>query len=149
MRVSKCILIAFVLVSLGAAAQTQAAPAPQQPAAAASPAMPMAQPPAQATPVQSGPAQAQPPQAAAPTTLDQVVDRVVEREHGLMEMLKTRTPIVETYLQNLQLDPQLGPVPKDDRYFLGRIDLSESIDRKSYLNDESMEKSLLGGFTRL
>jgi hypothetical protein len=52
-------------------------------------------------------------------------------------------------LQNLQWDAQLGPVPKDDRYFLGRIDLSESIDRKSFLSDDSMEKHLLGGFTRL
>jgi hypothetical protein len=72
----------------------------------------------------------------------------VLREHGLIDMLKTRTPIIETYLQNLQWDTQLGPVPKDDRYFLGRMDLSESIDRKTYLQDESMEKHLLGGLTK-
>lgn len=102
---------------------------------------------APSTPAQPAPAQPQPAQAA-PTTLDQVVDRFIQREQGLMEMLKTRTPIVETYLQNLQWDAQLGPVPKDDRYFLGRMDLSESIDRKSYLNDESMEKHLLGGITK-
>ncbi len=28
--------------------------------------------------------------------MDQVVDRAIEREHALMEMLKTRTPLVET-----------------------------------------------------
>jgi hypothetical protein len=77
-----------------------------------------------------------------------VVDRIILREHGLIDMLKTRTPIVETYLQNLQLDAQLGPVPKDDRYFLGRVDLTESIDRKSYLQDESMQKHLMGGVTK-
>ncbi len=88
------------------------------------------------------------PAQAAPSTLDQVVDRIILREHGLIEMLKTRTPIVETYLQNLQWDPELGPVPKDDRYFLGRVDLTESIDRKSYLQDESMQKHLLGGVTK-
>ena len=85
----------------------------------------------------------------AVSTADQVIDRIIEREHGLMQMLKTRTPIVETYLQNLQPDPQLGPVPKNDRYFLGRMDLSESIDRKTFLSDENIEKHLLGGFTRL
>ena len=100
------------------------------------------------TPAQAAPDQPQPAQAA-PTTLDQVVDRIIQREVGLMEMLKSRTPIVETYLQNLQWDAQLGPVPKNDRYFLGRVDLSESIDRKTFLSDESMEKHLLGGFTRL
>ena len=100
------------------------------------------------TPAQAAPDQPQPAQAA-PSTLDQVVDRIIQREVGLMEMLKSRTPIVETYLQNLQWDAQLGPVPKNDRYFLGRVDLSESIDRKTFLSDESMEKHLLGGFTRL
>ena len=53
--------------------------------------------------------------ASAPSTLssamDQVVDRAVDREHALIEMLKTRTPIVETYLQNLKFDRQLGPAP--------------------------------------
>jgi hypothetical protein len=83
------------------------------------------------------------------STADQVIDRIIEREHALLEMLKSRTPIVETYLQNLQPDPQLGPVPKNDRYFLGRMDLSESIDRKTFLSDENIQKHLLGGFTRL
>jgi Peptidase family M48 len=88
-------------------------------------------------------------QAAAPATMDQVVDRLVEREHDLIKMLETRTPVVETYLQNLRLDPQLGAVPKDDRYFLGRMDLAESIDRRDFLKETSMEKHLLGGFTKL
>ena len=70
---------------------------------------------------------------AQPTTMDQVVDRFVLRERGLVKMLETRTPVLETYLQNLTLDPALGPVPKDDRYFLGRMDLSESIDRRLML----------------
>ncbi len=84
----------------------------------------------------------------AVTTADQVIDRIITREHALMEMLKTRTPIVETYLQDLKPDPQLGPVPKDDRYFLGRMDLSEAIDRKTFLNDENIQKHLLGGLTK-
>src|SRR5258706_1719149 len=60
-----------------------------------------------------------------PTTMDQVVDRFIEREHGLMKALSNRTPVVETYLQNLTVDPQLGPVPSDDHYFLGRMDMCE------------------------
>ena len=84
----------------------------------------------------------------SPTTVDQVVDHLIERERNLMKMLDRRTPIVETYLQNVTVDPELGPVPKNDRYFLGRMDLSKSIDRKDYMNEESMEKRLLGGFTK-
>jgi len=82
--------------------------------------------------------------------MDQVVDRAIEREHALMEMLKTRTPFVETYLQNLKFDPHVGPAPAQDHYFLGRMDLGESVDRRDYLSkDISFESHMLGGFTRL
>src|SRR5437762_12909115 len=90
-------------------------------------------------------------QPAAPsTTMNQVVDRVVEREHSLMDMLKSRTPFVETYLQDVKFDPKTGRAPAQDHYFLGRMDLSESVDRRDYLTrDASFESHLLGGFTRL
>ncbi len=61
--------------------------------------------------------------------MDQVVDRVILREKDLITFLSKRTPIVETYLQNLHPGSQLGPIPQDDHYFLGRMDLSDSIDR--------------------
>jgi len=86
--------------------------------------------------------------------MDQVVDRVILREKDLIKFLSPRTPIVETYLQDLTQDPQLGPIPHDDHYFLGRMDLSESIDRSDYLEgkgkdkDEGMERHLLGGITK-
>ena len=84
------------------------------------------------------------------TTMDWVVDRAVEREHALMEMLKGRTPFVETYLQALKFRRQEGPVPVEDHYFFGRMDLSESTKRLDYLaKDTSFESRLLGGFTRL
>ncbi len=85
--------------------------------------------------------------------MDQVVNLFIQREHGLIKVLSTRTPVVETYLQNLTADPQLGPVPSGDHYFLGRLDMGETIDRKDYLKDdkkgESMQAKLLGGFGKL
>jgi hypothetical protein len=138
MRVSKWMMAAPLLISLSAFAQTV------QPAQASQSVQPGTGPVSASGNTPAAPAQ----QAQAPSTMDQVVDRIILRERGLIDMLKTRTPIVETYLQNLQWDAQLGPVPKDDRYFLGRVDLTESIDRKSYLQDESMEKHLLGGVTK-
>jgi hypothetical protein len=130
MRNLNWIVLAVLLLAMTAVAQ-QPAPAPQNP------------PPVPATQ----------PAPAAPATMDQVVDRVVEREKGLIKMLASRTPVVETYLQDLTQDPQLGPIPKSDHYFLGRMDLSDSIDRSDYLKkdkeEEGMEKHLLGGFTKL
>src|SRR6201981_1899971 len=83
--------------------------------------------------------------------MDQVVDRFIEREHGLIKALATRTPVVETYLQNLAADSQLGAVPSADHYFLGRMDMGETIDRKDYLKEEEkgMQARLLGGFQKL
>jgi len=150
MRTSNWMIITLLL-SVGAVAQQSADPQPtSQPAQMSAPAAT----PATAQPAATQPAanaQPVPPQAGPqPTTMDQVVDRFVLREKGLITMLQTRTPVIETYLQNLTLDPALGPVPQNDKYFLGRMDLSTSIDRKDYIkDDQSMEKHLLGGFSKL
>ena len=136
-------LLSLTLTLTISAVAQQSASAPKNPQPVAT---------AQPSQAQSGPAQTN---LGPPTTMDQVVDRVILRERDLIKFLSPRTPIVETYLQNLTQDPQLGPVPQDDHYFLGRMDLSESIDRSDYLDgkgkekgEEGMEKHLLGEFTK-
>jgi len=152
---------AALLASLGAAAQQEAnsnSSAPVRDASqAAQASQPAASAPAPAAPAAAQPvnapqaATAQPPAAAVPTTMDDVVNLFIQHEHGLIKMLANRTPIVETYLQNLSFDPQLGPVPAEDHYFLGRMDMGENVDRKDYLRDEekSMQQRLMGGFQKL
>jgi hypothetical protein len=138
-------LVAIAVLFL-AGAQTPESAAQSSPAFASG--QPEAQPP-NAAPVAVS-ASTAPAASAAPATMDQVVDRAIEREHALMEMLKTRTPLVETYLQNLKFDPKTGAAPVEDHYFLGRMDLGESLDRRDYLSkDTSFESHLLGGFTKL
>jgi hypothetical protein len=83
-------------------------------------------------------------------TIDQVVDRAIERERALMEMLKTRTPLIETYLQDLKFDPREGSIPVEDHYFFGRMDLGDIVDRRDYLpRHGGFKRSLLGGFNKL
>src|SRR5437588_2515349 len=150
MRIWKWMITASLLVTLGAMAQ-QTTPPSSSP-----------QPEVQSEPQGSKPSPAggqittpsSTPQptttSAAPTTMDQVVDRAIEREHALIEMLKTRTPLVETYLQNLKLDQQMGPSPREDHYFFGRLDLSDSVDRRDYLSGSaSFQNRLMGGFTKM
>ncbi|HKC00318.1 MAG TPA: M48 family metalloprotease [Terriglobales bacterium] len=146
-------VLALLAVTITAVAQ-QPASAPQNPqTVAATKPEPTAAQPSAAPSDQAQSAQA-PSSLAPPTTMDQVVDRVIAREKDLIKFLTPRTPIVETYLQNLTQDPQLGPIPQDDHYFLGRMDLSDSIDRSDYLQEkgkgegEGMEKRLLGGITK-
>ena len=62
---------------------------------------------------------------AAAASFDQVIDRAIEREHFFVAQMKQLHPLIETYLQNLKDDKDLGaPVPSSDVYFLGRLDLS-------------------------
>ena len=163
MRTSNWILTAALLVSVSAAAQqpTDSQAPAQSPATnatqTAQPSQQVAPDPAQQqpaqAPVQSTPAAtiAPPATVPAPTTMDQVVNLFIEREHGLIKVLSNRTPVVETYLQNLAADPQLGAVPSEDHYFLGRMDMGETLDRKDYLKEQekSMQQRLLGGFQKL
>jgi Peptidase family M48 len=152
MSTSKYVLTGFLAVALSAAAQ--------QATNSSAPAQPPAPDTSVTTVVTPGPAQpaaAPAAQTAAPavpatpvTTMDDVVNRAIAREHALMDMLKDRNPLVETYLQNLKSDEKLGAVPAGDHYFLGRMDLGESVDRRDYLTkDTSFQKSLMGGVTKL
>src|ERR1700681_2148779 len=71
--------------------------------------------------------------SAAASSFDQVVDRAVEREHFFMAQMKQLHPLVETYLQNLKEDRDLNaPVPASDVYFLGRLDMSEGTDDRTF-----------------
>src|SRR5262252_10600848 len=93
---------------------------------------------------------ASPALSTARPTVDQIMDRAIERERALMDMLKTRTPLIETYLQDLKFDPRTGPIPVRDYYFLGRMDLGEVVDRLDYLPKRGgFQRSLLGGFNKL
>ncbi len=56
------------------------------------------------------------------SALEQVVDRIITTEQAEMNSLKPFTPLVETYIQNLRGDNNLGAVPAGDKYFLGRAD---------------------------
>jgi len=62
-----------------------------------------------------------PPAAAdQPRTMDQVLDRVMNNEQRLYGQMRNYSPLVETYIQNLKGDKDLGEVPAGDKYFLGR-----------------------------
>jgi hypothetical protein len=157
MRTSKLIFTAALLASVTAVGQQASNSSSTTPADSAPPSQSAAAPAAAAqdqSPVSTAPASTAPSAPSPmpqPTTMDQVVDRFIEREHGLMKALSNRTPVVETYLQNLAADPQLGPVPSADHYFLGRLDMGETVDRKDYLKeqDKNMETRLMGGVNKL
>lgn len=74
-------------------------------------------------PAQALPAPA-PPAGAAALTADQIIDRMSAHERQLYDQMREMTPRVETYMQNVRVDPVVGNVPIADRYYLGILDFS-------------------------
>jgi len=66
-------------------------------------------------------------------TLNDVMDRVVQREHYFMAQMRHMHPMVETYLQNLKEDGNGNAEPMKDEYFLGRLDMTDGPDDVSFV----------------
>jgi len=75
--------------------------------------------------------------SAQSMTPDQVLDEAIAHESTLLSVLEARTPVAETYIQELAPDADFGTVPVTDHYFLGKIDLSHGLDETSYLSKTS------------
>ncbi|HEV2523474.1 MAG TPA: hypothetical protein VGT24_13930 [Candidatus Acidoferrales bacterium] len=69
-------------------------------------------------------------QALAPTgALDHLLARVIGREKQEMDLIRQRSPIVETYIQRIRAVENDGSwVPSGDHYFIGRAELSKGLD---------------------
>ena len=67
------------------------------------------------------------PGADQPRTMDQVIDRVISNEQRLYGQMRNFSPLVETYIQNLKPDKDLGQVPAGDKYFLGRANFQKGV----------------------
>ena len=92
----------FAVFVMGLAAAQNAAPKPPAP----------------------GTVQASPSAPRKAIAFDDFVDSAIKQERRLTDLLRNFKPVVETYIQEEKPDPDLGTAPKDDDYFLGRLDLT-------------------------
>jgi Peptidase family M48 len=89
--------------------------------------------------------------AAVPTpaeqakSTDEVIARVVASENKLNADMRKYSPLVETYIQNLKPDAELGFVPAGDRYFLGKADFSKGVNLASLSDTDSKTKKVFSG----
>jgi hypothetical protein len=75
-----------------------------------------------------------------------LVQKAVDREKLLINDIKLRTPLVETYIQDTRPDPKLYEVPVDDQYILSRVDFGSTFFDKTYApRTESTKKGFLKG----
>jgi hypothetical protein len=130
MRHFKCsIVLASFLCLIGTGLAQDAS---QQPAVTGSPA-------------QTAPA----PAPANQATMDQIVDKIIDRENQFLKSLANFSPLVETYIQTLEVDPDLGPVPKDDKYFLRKLDLTKGIAEKTLLGEPGFFSKIRKAFKQV
>src|SRR5207249_105293 len=84
--------------------------------------------------------------AQQPTTVSEVVDKVVRQEQAEVELLRQYSPLVETYIQYLRPDKQLGAVPDGDKYFLGRAELAKGVDLEPLDRDSGVKHKVFGSW---
>jgi hypothetical protein len=79
-----------------------------------------------------------------PRTMEDVVDRVITNENRAVQQIRQYSPLVETYIQNLKPDKDLGYTPAGDKYFLGRADFSKGVSLVSLTDTNSKGKKIFG-----
>lgn len=84
------------------------------------------------------------PAADQPRTMDQVLDRVITNEQHLYGQMRNYSPLVETYIQNLKPDKDLGEVPAGDKYFLGRANFQKGVSLVPLNETSSKGKKVVG-----
>jgi hypothetical protein len=72
----------------------------------------------------------------------------VERERAFNEQMHGLQPLVETYIQTLSPDHELGLVPAGDSYFLGRLDLKNGLEDHSFLEPPKGGKNFFAKLAR-
>jgi hypothetical protein len=78
---------------------------------------------------------------------EQSVERIVANERALSATMREYSPMVETYLQRLQPDENLGYVPAEDHYFLGRVQFEQT--KEEFYLDKRLVEKMAGSFSKL
>src|SRR6267154_2297095 len=77
-------------------------------------------------------------------TMSDVIDRVITNENRASQQIRQYSPLVETYIQNLRPDKDLGYAPAGDKYFLGRADFSKGVSLVSLTDTNGKGKKIFG-----
>ncbi len=87
--------------------------------------------------------------APAPASFNEVMDRVIQKEHFFLAQMRHMRPMVETYLQDLKTDSNGNAIPVKDQYFLGRLDMSDGPEDTSFVGQAGFGRRMLNRLTGL
>jgi Peptidase family M48 len=100
--------------------------------------------PADSTPAMQG---AEPLSSPPPSSFNDVMDRVIQKEHLFLAQMRHMHPMVETYLQNLKSDKDGNNSPVKDEYFLGRLDMSDGPEDTSFVGQPGFGHRMINRLT--
>ena len=76
---------------------------------------------------------------------NEVVDKIVAQEQAEVQLLRQYSPLVETYIQYVRPDKQVGTLPDGDKYFIGRAELARGVELAPLERSAGLKHKLLGG----
>jgi len=79
--------------------------------------------------------------------VDRLLDQIVGREKVFLDSAKTRTPIIETYIQEAE-GTGADPRPTKDHYFLGRFRLGDSLGYETLIERSDPPPQKAGHFSQ-
>jgi hypothetical protein len=82
-----------------------------------------------------------------PASFNDVIDRVIQREHLFLAQMRHMRPMVETYLQDLKSDSSGTPQIVKDKYFLGRLNMSDGPEDTSFVGQPGFGHRMLSKLT--
>src|ERR1700731_2262687 len=68
-----------------------------------------------------------------------LIKKAIAAEKLTIKAIQQKSPLVQTYIQNMKGDAKLYAVPVSDQYMLQRVDFGKSFYGKSYSNGEASE----------
>jgi len=82
-----------------------------------------------------------------------LVEKAIAREKVVIKNIQERTPLVETYIQEMRPDDKLYQVPVNDTYMLNRVDFRKTFGDKPYAarseKKQGFFKGSLGAFSSI
>jgi hypothetical protein len=83
----------------------------------------------------------EPPARKLTAAQNALIDKAIIRETATVKVIKERTPLVETYIQNMRPEPGVVQVPESDEQFLTRVDFGRHINEDAYARNDIKTKA--------
>jgi peptidase M48-like protein len=82
-------------------------------------------------------------QALSPS---EVIEKIIAQEQAEVGLVRQYSPLVETYIQYLRPDKELGAVPGGDKYYIGRAELSKGVELGPLDRDNGLKRKVIGSW---